>query len=352
MRQNFFEVIGMADVERVHSQMLAWVFGSQVLDRTQRSQILSRLVGEVDDYAVNQVTTEYEHIDVLIETASAVIAIENKIKIGEHDDQLARYKNVLDQFTQPKRFLYLSLVPEDISCSGWAVRTYWELHAALLPHVFASPSGFDEHAFNEYVEAVGHLVEVVSAFEKDHRQFQNVFTDGGLTKHGKSSLAPSYTSYQNFVRANQLETALQRRFLLKIRAQILPVNAASWIQETHGIAFLQIVIAERSIRGMAFQWAVQFQGDTAKLNCYARDYVNSTRDQLPAEVLADFRGLANSRDLRGPNLGRTKAYVSLSKKLNFDWSDSFELIAGTHRAAYAELSEIGRTMANARGAGG
>ena len=90
MRQNFFEVIGIADVERVHSQMLAWIFGANVLTVEQKSEILSALTGQVGEYAVRQVSTEHDHIDVLIETDSAIIAIENKIKITEHDEQLTR----------------------------------------------------------------------------------------------------------------------------------------------------------------------------------------------------------------------------------------------------------------------
>ena len=79
----------------------------------------------------------------------------------------------------------------------------------------------------------------------------------------------------------------------------------------------------------------------AKLNCYARDYEKSTCDQLPAEVLAVFRELATQLHLYRLNLGRSKAYISLSKKLGFEWSDSFERIVESYRTAYTELSEVG-----------
>jgi hypothetical protein len=92
---------------------------------------------------------------------------------------------------------------------------------------------------------------------------------------------------------------------------------------------------------MVFQWAVQFQGEVAKLNCYARDHEKSTRDQLPDEVVVVFRELAANLGLHGPNLGRSKAYVSISKKLGFEWSDSFERIIESYRTAYTELSEVG-----------
>jgi hypothetical protein len=96
--------------------------------------------------------------------------------------------------------------------------------------------------------------------------------------------------------------------------------------------------------------AVQFQGKASKLNCYAHDYKNSTRDQLPAEVLAHFTDLANKHNLR-VNPGQTKAYISLSKALDFDWSDSFETIAKSYQTAYVDLSEIGKSIAFSHGGG-
>lgn len=349
MTLNFFESLGFADVERIHSQVLAWLFESEVLCANKKSQILAQLVGRDDDYEVLKVTTEHERIDILIETASSIIAIENKIKITEHDDQLRHYAHALEGRTKPRIFLYLSLVPDAISASNWTTRTYADLLAALRPHVFGAPSNFGEHAFNEYVEAVDHLTDIVMEFERDHTKFLNVFTDGSLTKLEKFKKASNYTAIQDSVRTNQLETALQRFFLARIRSRILPASTECWIRESHGVANINIVIATRSISGLDFQWAVQFQGEAAKLNCYARDYENSTFDQLPAEIKADFGELAKKLGLRRPNLGRSKAYISLSKKLAFKWSDPFEIIVESYRTAYAELSKVGRSMASLHG---
>jgi hypothetical protein len=351
MKQNFFESLGFADVERIHSQMLAWLFESEVLGAAQKSQILEQLVGRADDYEVRKVFTEHEHVDILIETASSIIAIENKIKITEHDNQLVHYQQALEGHTKPRRFVYLSLVPEAISASNWTARTYAELHAALQPHVFRAPSNFGEHAFNEYVEAVGHLTEIVREFDKDHTKFPNVFEDGSLTKRQKlekSRREPEYTDLQNAVRTNQLETPLQRYFLEKIRRRILPETNDYRIEESHGVANINIVIVKRSIGESEFDLAVQFQGKTSKLNCYAHDYKNSTRDQLPAEVLAHFTDLAKKHKLR-VNPGQSKAYISLSKALDFDWSDSFETIVKSYQTAYDDLSEIGKSITFSRG---
>jgi hypothetical protein len=349
MRRNFFEVIGMADVERVHSQMLAWIFEADVLTAEQKSEILTELTGQAGEYAVAEVSTEHNHIDILIETESSIIAIENKIKIAEHDEQLTRYQQALEQTELPRRFIYLSLRPEVLTNPNWIARTYGELHSALLHHQFASPSSFDEHAFNEYVHAVGNLANVLAAFDQDHSRFPNVFTDGSRTKRDKHVLASKYTDQQNYVRENQLETVLQRHFLARIRSRVVPSSAKSSIGETHGVAFLQVVIASRLIRGETFDWAVQFQAKTAKLNCLARDYAKSGRDQLPTEVMKDFEELAEAQDTLDLNRPRTKAYVSLSKRLDFDWSDTFERIARKYEDAYVDLSRLGISVATAHG---
>jgi hypothetical protein len=61
--------------------------------------------------------------------------------------------------------------------------------------------------------------------------------------------------------------------------------------------------------------------------------------------MADFQILADKHHSLSLNRPRTKAYVSLSKKLNFDWSDTLEEIMKAHAAAYAELSALGEPMA-------
>jgi hypothetical protein len=229
------------------------------------------------------------------------------------------------------------------------VRSYRQFHSALEQHAFTFPGDFDQYAFNEYVEAVGHLVDVLDLFDRDHRDFLNVFTDGSLTKAEKRIRIATYTTPQNYVRANQLETPFQRHFLGKIRSQIPQSLAGSQISETRGVALLNVVIAARSIDGIIFDWGVQFQGNTVKLNCYAREYATSKFEQLPPKIRDEFRALGAERHLRGPNLGRKRAYVSLSKKLGFSWTDAFAKIVEAHALAYSELSTLGRSMATGHG---
>ena len=350
MERNFFEAIALADAERVHSQMLAWIFDSSFLSPAQKSEILAKLTGIPEDYSQFSADTERERIDVLIETPSSLIAIENKIKSAEHGNQLSRYEEGLrNEATSRKlslKLVYLSLCPDTITHSNWLPRTYTDLHRALLPHRFASPACFEQFAFNEYVNVVGNLVKVVETFHTDHTRFENVFTEGGRTKYDKRKSSSGNSPDQDFVRRNQLETSLQRYFLLEIHKKLLPACVEYRVEESHGIALLHIVFVKLPIGGREFQWAVQFQGTTAKLTCSAWDYYKSTPDQLPPEVIKDFESEKSRKQyLRGPNRPRSKAYISLSMKMKFDWTDSFDHIAESHRVAYEDLSAIGQRLA-------
>ena len=45
MRKSFFEYLGIADIERVHSQFFAWIFSSdcQAIDSTYKNDLLKKL---------------------------------------------------------------------------------------------------------------------------------------------------------------------------------------------------------------------------------------------------------------------------------------------------------------------
>ena len=275
-----------------YSQVLAWLFESSLLSAAQKSEILAKLAGIAEDCTEVNIDAEREHVDVLLETAWSRIAIENKIKSAEHGDQLSRYEDALrkkaNSLKKSLKLVYLSLCREAPLRPGWIYRTYSDLHSALLPHLLVSPTCFEAFAFKEYVGVVGRFVEVVRAFDADHTRFKNVFTDGSLTKYEKRNQPSEYMPDRVFVQRNQLETPLQRYFLTKIRDKILPASVDCRVEESHGVALLHVLLARHPIGGTKFQWAVQFQGTTAKLNCLAWYYDKSTPDQLPPEVKKDF----------------------------------------------------------------
>ncbi len=78
--KSFFEYLGLADVERIHSQFLAWVLSENcnALDQKERDLLLFNLFGVSGP--VVSIQTERNRIDILLETATDVIVIENKIK--------------------------------------------------------------------------------------------------------------------------------------------------------------------------------------------------------------------------------------------------------------------------------
>ena len=125
---SFFESIGMADMEKVHSQTIAWFFSSDcdALSSAGKEEILSSILSRTDIATIQKVHTEYKSIDIVIETDRQVIAIENKIKSNQHSNQLERYKRILDKdfIGKEKVYLFLTLVPEISKSGEWKNISY------------------------------------------------------------------------------------------------------------------------------------------------------------------------------------------------------------------------------------
>jgi hypothetical protein len=111
---NIFDAVGMVSQEIRHSHFLGFLLnpsenhglGDAFLKRVLMLALSESGYTQVNliDIDVNDmngavVKTEWEHIDILIvdETSKLVIAIENKIYSGEHSNQLARYREIVQQ---------------------------------------------------------------------------------------------------------------------------------------------------------------------------------------------------------------------------------------------------------------
>ena len=106
MPLSFFESLAIADQERIHSQMIAWMLTPAVdgapLNAQQRRQLLSDAFGfsvavPVCDELV--VMTEVSSIDIVVFAGADLLVVENKLKSRQSPGQLLRYDaavNVLD----------------------------------------------------------------------------------------------------------------------------------------------------------------------------------------------------------------------------------------------------------------
>lgn len=97
METSFFEHLGIADMERIHSQMIAWIFdpACKAFDEEQKNKLLRDLF-DLDSVSNIKITTEDNNIDILVETDKHIIAVENKLKSSQHDDQLTKYQDYIE----------------------------------------------------------------------------------------------------------------------------------------------------------------------------------------------------------------------------------------------------------------
>jgi hypothetical protein len=321
MKNNFFNNLGIASVERIHSQMIAWIFNEGFLSNKKKSLILNSLFGLNKDYKDFQALTEYKNIDILIKADNDVFIFENKIKIGQHDNQLENYRDVINKdemfCTYEPEFAYLSLIGDDSYLSGWKSIKYQDLLLAFKKVKFKNSSEFNKLAFNEYICCLEDLVDVFNKFNNNHQDFLNVFTDGSKKKWEKIKFIKEGFYYKNedqiYIANNQLETTLQRYFLFKIFKNLKIDSKLSWhVSESRGNALLHIdVILDRYDNKFGF--GLQFQEQTFKVVYAKKDYQHSSKNELDENIKKVFLNASELFKFKY-NPPKDKAYISISEK--------------------------------------
>lgn len=114
LKPTFFEHLGLADMEKVHSQTLAWIFSEDCKSIPFKSkQKLVRNIFKLDyDFSRIDTITEKDSIDIILKLDNDYwLVIENKIKIGLHSNQLDNYYSKSNKKNDIGRnyFYYLTL---------------------------------------------------------------------------------------------------------------------------------------------------------------------------------------------------------------------------------------------------
>ena len=129
---NLFDVLGISRREIRHSRVLAWLlnprgthglgdlflrwFLLEVATIAETQGVGDVMTKEVADWRLEQVSSRAErrNIDVLVlgQGDRFVCAIENKINIGEHSNQLERYRKVVDRQHPTWKQVYVFLTPD------------------------------------------------------------------------------------------------------------------------------------------------------------------------------------------------------------------------------------------------
>lgn len=192
-KPNIFDVLGTARTEIRHSNMLKWLLdpmGTHGLGPVFLRLFLQLLCKNGADairlLAVDLesfiVLREHKHIDLLIVSKKEriVVAIENKIDSGEHDNQLERYeKAVEDEYADCYRVLVF-LSPEGRAASDgkWLSVGYDAVHEAvryclktssLAPEAELLITQYASLLEREFMDR-NKLMEICNRIYRDHKQ--------------------------------------------------------------------------------------------------------------------------------------------------------------------------------------
>ena len=94
-QQSFFEFLSLSHQERIHSQIISWIFSLNFNGANEKQKLkLLHSIFKLKAKKIKFSITEYENIDILIKTDSSIIIIENKFKSSQHSNQLEKYLKI------------------------------------------------------------------------------------------------------------------------------------------------------------------------------------------------------------------------------------------------------------------
>jgi hypothetical protein len=183
---SIFEALGIADQERIHTQMLAWMLSpTGPLDGAQRQALIKRFFRRALSSAEVQqsrAVTELKHIDLVMLSPKGLVGLENKMKARASPGQLIRYKNELLEIAKELQCrrgtgadIFLSFAGERAGAKGWNDRSYDHLLSTLTAIGSRNPYVVD------YADYLGRLIGFRNDFLADHRKFPAVFRGSGMS---------------------------------------------------------------------------------------------------------------------------------------------------------------------------
>jgi hypothetical protein len=260
-----------AAMEKVHSQTLGWIFSLRSHSATPFQEsigtyLLKKIVGlESEIISIEIVTVEFNHFDLLIEWKKngidCTLIIENKIKSSEHNNQLARYvedmKSLIEkdssfQHYYPYRqerhhYILLQLINEETLPAPWQQLTYFGLskilRSALQQDNLLIDAG-EKIMLEQYLDCISRLSETVNQFLLNPAQFSFVFSEGKTRKRTGSKFLNQYQTFSvtEYIKANQLETIIQKAFYFRLMQEAVLRDKEFHIGESHGTAILDLIL--------------------------------------------------------------------------------------------------------------
>lgn len=318
--KTFFEYLGIADMERIHSQILAWIFSKDfsAIDSKDKIELLQNIFQLENISEIKNVITENNRIDITIETENEILIIENKIKSSQHSNQLKRYEEFCE-VNYPniqKKFYYLTLIDEESKTENWKRISYLNIFKNLN-NLELKYKNNHSVIFEEYLNYLRKLTNVLLHFQENTSLYDMVFLDGKKKKSDKVNY-----EYQNenekFIAENQLETILQKCFLNSISIKIKDVE--SWVMDTRGDALIDFRLKDNiRIEGNDYITIIELQGNIIKfaLIINGDKYYKSNKKWIQNIIpKMELLSIENKFGYTKCNRPKSKAYVSISKKLN------------------------------------
>jgi PD-(D/E)XK nuclease superfamily len=348
---NFFSSIQQASMEKSHSAAIAWLASPNNARVTQKDRLkfLSMLTGVKLSGNIVRSTAEYDGIDILIEMDDVIIAIENKIKISEHSNQLDKYNKILNEkFAGYKHEkMFLSLAGESASDKEWKSIDYEDFFQALKE--IENPG----EIISDYISNLSCLVSAKNDFEKDHTKYKNVFVDGAKRKSNAKS--ESIGESARYISDNGLETIFQKIFFHKLIKDLdacddVDVSARlRIIGETRGRAFIDLknpgLCECIFINGCQVDLGLQIQGNSIKIQFEngldedgrRKENSENIRHILDKNMPIIFKRHFNESkwSLNKPT-NSNSAYYSCSRKIKIDQKETGILYA----LPYVEIFDL------------
>ena len=342
---NFFNAIGVADMEKVHSAMIAWIFDDKndsktteskfsTVDRKTRSELLCNMFG-VSPKIFKSIKTdvEWNDIDILISTIDSQGTeerwiIENKLKSQEHKSnvkgstpiwQTQKYTEIIQEYRESNNhYLLLSLTGEQAKSpiGSWGTIKYEELSDILSSHlVSASP------IIEEYCNSIIELSQSLKNFLDKYKDYPHVMC-GKMKKDAKSQADwNAFSPNEKYIIENGLETIFQKCLLMtqmeqyKENKDCHDLNYS--ISETQGIALLDINLGELVNEQQVYHVRAQFQNGSFKVQIHQIDE-NGTWEREQKDFLDDWKDIfyeiANADWKVNPPKSKNRPYISISKK--------------------------------------
>jgi hypothetical protein len=339
---NFFDAMGLADKERIHSQFLFWFFRLEkniVPDEVKRDFLITFLNDDDCGYKDFYSYTEKSNIDIIITSDKMALIIENKLKSSQHSKQTFKYDEIFNElcveypeFKREKTIkVLLSLIDERPESPEWIPITFHKLHEAFESIMPKLNNDVPEVIIiNEYIKSIKKLIDTYDYFLKNYYNFPQVFE-----KDKKSNIKEAENN--EYIKNLGLRIIYQKGFYTKTmeiieqsyKNNIFPYKNKEFpewrVGEERGDALIQIIF-EYYFEKKYFL-GIQYQGNSFKFNYQSSDYKKSTTDEAEIKygITAFKEYMKNNNTIfKKINLPTKHALISLSKKVDkFEYS-SFE----------------------------